>query len=46
MDGDRVVRQQRMVAPSLTMNTIEPDDPAAKPDGGSDGNEINRPRAG
>ncbi len=39
LEGDRVVRQQRIVVPTLRMDGIEPDD-AAKADAGSQGNEI------
>ncbi|HVS36782.1 MAG TPA: hypothetical protein VMS17_14570 [Gemmataceae bacterium] len=41
LEGERVVRQQQMIAPLIAMTTIEPDDPTAKPDAPSEGNEIN-----
>ena len=45
LEGERVVRQQRMQAPSLALDAIPPDDDS-KPDTSSGGNEIHAPGPG
>ncbi len=40
LDGDQLVRYQRLVATSLEMNPLEPEDADTNPDAGSEGNEI------
>ena len=46
LEGDRVVRYQRLAATSLEMNPLEPEDDRSKADAGSDGNEIRMPGPG
>ena len=43
LDGDRLVRYQRMVSEGLEMSALEPEDAAANPDAASEGNEIPPP---
>ena len=46
LEGERLVRSSRLVAPDLAMNAIPSEDPDPKGQEGSDGNEILRPGAG
>ncbi len=46
LEGDRVIHYQRIIAPSLTMNALEPENADAKPEEGSEGNEIRAPGPG
>jgi hypothetical protein len=45
LDGAKLMKYQRIQAPELAMNAIEPDDGAAA-DGASEGNEVRIPRGG